>query len=89
MATTEIENPNRLLAGRFDLAFVIVFLYPLLILTLSYNMLSAEQEQGTLALTLSQPVSLRTLVSGKVLLRALVLLCPGGPVLASPADRRR
>jgi ABC-2 type transport system permease protein len=74
VAATEIENPNRLLSGRFDLAFVIIFLYPLLILALSYNMLSSEQEQGTLSLALSQPVSLRTLVSGKVALRALVLL---------------
>jgi ABC-2 type transport system permease protein len=74
IAATEIENPNRLLSGRFDLAFVIIFLYPLLILALSYNMLSSEQEQGTLALTLSQPVSLPTIVSGKVVLRALVLL---------------
>jgi ABC-2 type transport system permease protein len=74
VAATEIENPNRLLAGRFDLAFVIIFLYPLLILALAYNMLSAEQEQGTLSLALSQPVSLGTLVSGKVLLRALILV---------------
>jgi len=74
VAATEIENPNRLLAGRFDLAFVIIFLYPLLILALTYNMLSAEQEQGTLSLTLSQPVALRTLVSGKVILRALILV---------------
>jgi ABC-2 type transport system permease protein len=73
VAATEIENPNRLLAGRFDLAFVIIFLYPLLILALTYNMLSSEQEQGTLPLALSQPVSLVTLVSGKVLLRALLL----------------
>jgi len=74
VAATEIENPNRLLAGRFDLAFVIIFLYPLLILALTYNMLSAEQEQGTLSLALSQPVSLATLVTGKVLLRALLLI---------------
>ncbi|MFM8532424.1 MAG: ABC transporter permease [Acidimicrobiia bacterium] len=74
VTATEIENPNRLLAGRFDLAFVIIFLYPLLILALTYNMLSSEQEQGTLSLALSQPVSLRTMVSGKVALRALVLL---------------
>jgi ABC-2 type transport system permease protein len=74
VAANEIENPNRLLAGRFDLAFVIVFLYPLLILVLAYNMLSGEQEQGTLALVLSQPVSAATLVWGKVTLRGLLLV---------------
>jgi ABC-2 type transport system permease protein len=91
VAATEIENPNRLLAGRFDLSFVIIFLYPLLILALTYNMLSAEQEQGTLALTLSQPVSLSSLVSGKVIVRALVLVglvvaCSAVALVASGAS---
>jgi ABC-2 type transport system permease protein len=70
----EIENPTNLLAGRFDLAFVIIYLYPLLILALSYNLISAEREQGTLAMMMSQPVSLRTFASGKIGLRALVVL---------------
>lgn len=74
VSNDEIENPTNLLAGRFDLAFVLVYLYPLLILALSYNLISAEKEQGTLALTLSQPVSIRTLAAGKVLLRSAVLL---------------
>jgi ABC-2 type transport system permease protein len=74
LAATEIENPHRLLAGRFDLAFVIIYLFPLLILALTYNLLSAEKEQGTLVLALSQPVSLRTLVVGKILLRFAVFL---------------
>ncbi len=74
VAASEIENPHRLLVGRFDLAFVLVFLYPLLILAVSYNLLSAEKEQGTLALALSQPVSIATLAAGKVALRALLLV---------------
>ncbi|HWI17083.1 MAG TPA: DUF3526 domain-containing protein [Vicinamibacterales bacterium] len=74
VSATEIENPNRLLAGRFDLAFVIIFFLPLLILALTYNMVSAEKEQGTLALVLSQPVSTATLVRGKVALRGALLV---------------
>jgi len=69
LAREEIENPLHLLAGRFDFAFVIVFLYPLLILALGYNLLSQEREEGTLALLLSQPVRLGTVVAGKVLAR--------------------
>ena len=57
LSAVEIENPRTLMTGRFDLAFVIVYLYPLLILVLSYNLLSAEKEQGTLPLV-PQPVSL-------------------------------
>jgi len=74
MAATEIENPQHLLAGRFDLAFVAVFLYPLLILAISYNMVSIEKEQGTLALAASQPVALAALVGGKVMVRAALLV---------------
>jgi ABC-2 type transport system permease protein len=73
-ANDEIENPTNLLAGRFDLAFVIIYLYPLLILALSYNLISAEREQGTLAMMMSQPVSLRTFAWGKIGLRALAVL---------------
>ncbi|MDX2036301.1 MAG: DUF3526 domain-containing protein [Isosphaeraceae bacterium] len=70
----EIENPTHLLTGRFDLGFVVVTLYPLVILALSYNSLSADKESGTLAQLLSQPVTLRTLLLGKVAARGLVVI---------------
>ena len=73
-AGAELENPHRLLSGRLDLAFVLVYLYPLLVLALSYNILSGEREQGTLALLLSQPIALRTLVLAKVALRLLLFV---------------
>ena len=69
----EIENPVHLLAGRFDLAFVILYLFPLAILALSYNIVSSEKEAGTLALALSQPISLNKIVLAKVTLRALFI----------------
>ncbi len=71
--TDEIENPTHLLTGRFDLGFVIIVLYPLAILALSFDLLSDEKERGTLALLLSQPVLLRDLVVGKVLMRGLLI----------------
>lgn len=71
----EHDNPLNLLAGRFDLAFVFVFLFPLLILALSYNILSAEKENGTLQLTMANSsLSLRHYVVGKVLARLSPLL---------------
>jgi ABC-2 type transport system permease protein len=73
-AGTELENPHRLLTGRFDLAFVLIYLYPLLVLAFSYNLLSAEKEQGTLSLALSQPVSLATLAVGKLTIRFALFL---------------
>jgi ABC-2 type transport system permease protein len=73
-AGTELENPHRLLTGRFDLAFVLIYLYPLLVLAFSYNLLSAEKEQGTLSLALAQPVSLATLAIGKLTIRFMLFL---------------
>jgi ABC-2 type transport system permease protein len=74
LASDEIENPTNLLAGRFDLAFVLVYLFPLVVLALGYNMISAEREQGTLSLALSQPITMSQLATGKVLLRGGLLL---------------
>jgi len=67
----------------------------LLVLALGYNVISAEREQGTLALTLSQPVSPRSVVAAKVLFRALLVLgaafvlSVAGAVLAGSADPGR
>lgn len=70
----ETDNPTTLLAGRFDPAFVVIYLFPLLIIALTYNLLSREREDGTLLLTLAQPVRLRDIVLGKTGARLLVAL---------------
>jgi ABC-2 type transport system permease protein len=67
MFTSEIANPRKLLAGNFDLSFVIIYLLPLLIITFTYNILSAEKENGTLSLLRIQPVSLHRIVFYKLL----------------------
>jgi ABC-2 type transport system permease protein len=90
---TGFENPLSFLAGRFDLSFAVVYLFPLIILALSYNLLSGEREQGTLQLLLSQPVSLRSIALGKAALRALLIFGLVAPVtliglILSGADRR-
>ena len=71
---TEIENPWNLLSGHFDLSFVIVYIFPLLIFALSYNFLSAEREHGTLKMVMSQSLGLPVLVVGKIAVRAAALL---------------
>ncbi len=83
----EIANPAHLLSGSFDLAFVLVFLYPLFIFVFTYNLISGEREQGTLALTAACPVSLRRVMAGKLLVRAglpillMLMLVMGGVAL--------
>ena len=53
MATDEVENPHNLLAGRFDLVFVVVWVLPLLLIALTYNTITGERDQGTMALSVS------------------------------------
>lgn len=84
----DAQSPTRLMSGAFDLAFVLVFLLPLVVIALTYDLLAGERERGTLGLVLSQPVSLPTFVLGKALSRALLvglvlLLGVLGPVLAA------
>ena len=54
----ELINPEQLMAGHFDLAFVLVFLSPLLLLLLSFNILGYEQDEGLLPLIQLQVGSL-------------------------------
>ncbi len=70
----EVENPQNLAVGAFDLAFVLVYLFPLLIIALSYNILSAEREDGTQVLLLSQPLSVGKFVMGKIALRGVLII---------------
>ncbi|MEM6783462.1 MAG: DUF3526 domain-containing protein [Bacteroidota bacterium] len=74
-----LTSPLRLAAGSFDLAFVLLYLLPLLALALGYDVTTSERERGTLRLVLAQPISQRTLVAGKLLARGglLALLVVG------------
>jgi len=66
---TEMTSPVQLLFGSFDLAFVIIYLLPLLIIAFSYNVLSSEKESGTFRLLASQPINIRSWVLQKLVLR--------------------
>lgn len=72
--SSENNNPDKLAAGTFDLAFVFVYLLPLFIIAVSFNVYSAEKERGTLGSMLSQPVSLSALLFAKFLFRLLLVL---------------
>ncbi|ACF51753.1 ABC transporter permease subunit [Stenotrophomonas maltophilia] len=72
----DIGNPAARAAGRFDLAFVIVFLLPLVVLVATYDLWSRERERGIAALVLSQPVAVAQLLVVKVLARGVVVLLP-------------
>lgn len=69
LGASDLQNPSRLRTGRLDPAFVVVYLVPLLVILLAYDLLASEREDGTLALLLSQPVSEGTVVAAKVAAR--------------------
>lgn len=55
--TQEIANPERLQTGTLDFSFALLFLLPLLLLILLYNLRSSEAEQGFLPLIEVQATS--------------------------------
>jgi len=44
---TDLVNPMRLQVGNLDLSFLLIFLFPLVIIALNFNLLSEEIEKGT------------------------------------------
>ena len=70
----ETNNPHKLLAGNFDLSFVFLYLFPLLIIALCYNILSQEKEQGTFPILNTQPVALIQIVVYKFLFKFLLVV---------------
>ena len=72
----QIEHPLAVASGPFDAAFVVLFLYPLLILATSFDLTATERDNGTLRMVLSHPVPLRRVVAGKMIARAALLAIP-------------
>ncbi|HEY8918893.1 MAG TPA: DUF3526 domain-containing protein [Chitinophaga sp.] len=73
-AEEKINNPEYLLSGNFDGAFLLIYLLPLAAICLSYNLLAQEKEQGTLALLVIQKGSITGTLLLRLLLRYLILL---------------
>jgi ABC-2 type transport system permease protein len=73
---TEFKNPEQLLAGNLDTAFFIVFLFPLLLVALTYNLQSADKEAGISPLLNVQASSIQKLMRYRLLYRWLVALTP-------------
>ena len=72
----QIEHPLAVASGHFDVAFVILFLYPLLIFAVSFDLTASERDRGTLRMVLAQPVSLGDVVAGKMIARIVLLAVP-------------
>ncbi|MEO8253876.1 MAG: DUF3526 domain-containing protein [Flavobacterium sp.] len=51
---SELNNPNNLMLGNIDFSFVLVYLFPLLIIAFTYNIISEEKESGTWKIVATQ-----------------------------------
>jgi ABC-2 type transport system permease protein len=73
---SEISNPEKLLTGNLDLAFVLIFLFPLFIIGLGYDIVSGEKESGVYAVIKTQAVSFNKVVLVKLLFRFVLVALP-------------
>ncbi|UOB18634.1 DUF3526 domain-containing protein [Abyssalbus ytuae] len=67
---TDLINPVNLQSGNLDLGFVIIYLFPLLTISILYNLLSEETESGTWRLVAVQTESRLKFLLGKLSVRA-------------------
>lgn len=91
--TSELLNPFYQLLGNMDFSFVLIYLFPLIIIAFCFNLLSEEKESGTWKLVLSQSENPKRVIRtkllirlGSVLLTLLLLLVVGKIYLAIPLD---
>jgi len=90
---TDINNPVGLLLGNMDLSFVFIFLFPLVIIAFTYNLLSEQKESGIWSLLRAQTNQSFQVIWQKFLVRvavifsvALLLLLAAMFYLALPQD---
>lgn len=70
----DVFNPELALAGRFDFAFLLTFLFPVFVIVLFHDLRSNETESGRERMLRSLPLSIGQLYLRRATVRALALL---------------
>lgn len=70
---SDFYNPANAAAGNFDFSFVLVFIFPLIIIAFCYNLISEEEESGRWKLLSVQCRSLARFIDCKFLVRVLAI----------------
>jgi len=70
---TDLVNPMNLQSGNLDLSFVIIYLFPLLVIVLTFNVISEETESGTWHLIATQAPSKLKFIISKLSIRLILL----------------
>lgn len=67
--SSELVNPFYQLLGNMDFSFVLIYLFPLIIIAFCFNLLSEEKEDGTWKLVLSQSKNPLNVIRTKLWIR--------------------
>jgi ABC-2 type transport system permease protein len=65
-----LDPPEAVHRGRFTLSFVLVYLLPLLLAPVLYDLIAGDRESGTLALASAQPIPIHRWIAVKIAARA-------------------
>ncbi|AUP77314.1 DUF3526 domain-containing protein [Flavivirga eckloniae] len=68
---TDFENPSLLMSGNLDLGFVIIYLFPLVLIAMTFNLYSEEKELGTWRILAAQTAGKARFLLKKLLIRIL------------------
>lgn len=71
--SSDFFNPANAAVGNFDFSFVLIFLFPLVIIAFCFNLISEDQEKGTWKLLSVQSNNLRKLIDHKLLIRFIAI----------------
>lgn len=90
---TDFENPSLLMSGNLDLGFVIIYLFPLVLIAMTFNLYSEEQELGTWRMLAAQTASKMGFLLKKMAVRVgfvlivlLILLALAAVLLQIPLE---
>lgn len=72
--SSELVNPLYQLLGNMDFSFVLIYLFPLIIIAFCFNLLSEEKEGGTWRLVLSQSENPLQIIRTKLGIRLVSVL---------------
>lgn len=71
---SELTNPLTLLVGNLDASFVFIFLFPLLIIAVTHNAISEEQENGVWKIVRTTTQSIGAAIAVKLLIRLGIIV---------------
>ncbi|WP_035336901.1 DUF3526 domain-containing protein [Dokdonia sp. PRO95] len=71
---TDFENPSLLMSGNLDLGFVIIYLFPLVLIAMTFNLYSEEKELGTWRILSAQTSSKTVYLLKKLMVRGLFVI---------------